>query len=255
MTTGTWQSAAWMQTYTGRAFRPFEATADDIDPVDIAHSLSLTCRYNGHVSRFYSVAEHCVLMAEHFSAAGDRKNALWALLHDAAEAYIGDMVRPLKVTDMMAPYRVIDRDLTALIVTKWGLDGSAGMPPEVKDADNRILLDERYALLGDPAEPWHQDSDGTQPLGVPIVGWQPAVAEQRYLSMLEALMPEQPPIGGTCEDCGHYAGRHGGFHVNGGAGCAFPRADPDNPCDCTGMVWQGVVWPRPWLPAPEGLTA
>lgn len=55
---------------------------------------------------------------------------------------------------------------------------------------------------------------------------------------------EQPPIGGFCEECGHFAGRHG---VDGCTGI-------ENPCACTGMLWQGVRWPRPWLAAPEGLT-
>jgi hypothetical protein len=82
----------WMQTFTGRAFYPLDPRPEDIDPVDIAHALSLICRYGGHSSRFYSVAEHCVLM----SHAVAPEHALWALLHDATEAYLGDMIRPLK---------------------------------------------------------------------------------------------------------------------------------------------------------------
>lgn len=54
----------WMQTYTGRRFYPLDPRPDEIDPEDIAHALSLLCRYGGHVDRFYSVAEHCVLMSE-----------------------------------------------------------------------------------------------------------------------------------------------------------------------------------------------
>ena len=59
--------------------------------------------------------------------------------------------------------------------------------------------------------------------------------------------PEQPPIGGFCDDCGHFAARHDEL------GCHFPRP-ATNPCDCAGMQWQGVRWPRPWMPAPDGLT-
>lgn len=59
---------------------------------------------------------------------------------------------------------------------------------------------------------------------------------------------EQPPIGGFCEGCGHFAGRHDE------QGCHFDRPDPQPDCDCTGLLWLGRTWPRPWLPAPDGLT-
>lgn len=59
-----WSRGDWMQTYTGRRFYPLDPRSDEIDPADIAHALSLLCRYGGHVDRFYSVAEHCVLMSE-----------------------------------------------------------------------------------------------------------------------------------------------------------------------------------------------
>src|SRR4051812_20612492 len=87
-----WLRGDWMQTYTGRAFWPLDAQPEDVDPLDIAAALSMLCRYGGHVSRFYSVAEHCLLMSEAVAP----EHALWALLHDATEAYMGDMVRPLK---------------------------------------------------------------------------------------------------------------------------------------------------------------
>jgi hypothetical protein len=184
-----WHAAAWMQTFTGRAFRPFAATIEDIDAADIARSLAMTCRYNGHVNRFYSVAEHSIHMAEHFARVGDRETALWALLHDAAEAYIGDMVRPLKVTDSMAPFRALDHQLTALIATKFGLiDDPAefhGLPAAVKDADARILLTERDALLSTPPQPWGQD--GMEPLDVDVRCWSPTGAETAFLTALDEL--------------------------------------------------------------------
>jgi hypothetical protein len=105
----------WMQTYTGRAFWPLAPQADDIDPADIAHALSMLCRYGGHVERFYSVAEHCVLM----SYAVPPGYALWALLHDATEAYMGDMVRPLKRS--MPEYQAAEARLSAVICDRFGL--------------------------------------------------------------------------------------------------------------------------------------
>lgn len=58
----------------------------------------------------------------------------------------------------------------------------------------------------------------------------------------------QPPIGGFCDECGHIAGRHG-IDEDGKDGCGGVTG----PCDCAGMLWLGNRWPRPWLPAPEGL--
>ncbi len=62
--------------------------------------------------------------------------------------------------------------------------------------------------------------------------------------------PEQPPIGGFCDECGDFAARHDEL------GCQFPRFDANlAPCACSGMLWLDVRWPRPWLPAPEGLVS
>jgi hypothetical protein len=143
----------------------------EIHPDDIAHALSLLCRYNGHVDRFYSVAEHCILM----SHAVPEEDALWALLHDATEAYVGDMIRPLKRS--MPEYRAAEDRVMAAIATHFGLVGP--MPASVKDADNRILLTERAALMSAvPPRAWVQDA--LEPLPVEIVGMYPTHAEAAY---------------------------------------------------------------------------
>jgi hypothetical protein len=72
----------WMQTFTGRRFWPLDPRGEDVLIEDIAHALSLLTRYGGHCTRFYSVAEHSVLLAR----AATPENALWLLLHDASEA-------------------------------------------------------------------------------------------------------------------------------------------------------------------------
>lgn len=170
-----------MQTYTGLAFYPLEPDVADVDPADIAHALSMTCRYGGHVSVFYSVAEHCVLMSE----AVDPTFALWALIHDAAEAYISDLIRPIKHS--LPAYRAIDDRLTAVIAQRFGLYGE--IPEAVVEADLRILRDERDALMSTPPLPW--DSIEKVPaLGVPIHGWNPAEAERAYALRLEGLTGE-----------------------------------------------------------------
>lgn len=168
----------WMQTYTGRAFYPLAPSVEDIDPLDIAHALSLICRYGGHVSRHYSVAEHCVLM----SHAVAPEHALWALLHDATEAYVGDMIRPIK--HAMPAYRQIEDSLMGVICYRFGLGWNC--PQEVRDADLRILRDERDALMTAPPLPWVFIEDVPM-LGVRIEGWSPMKAERRYLTRLAEL--------------------------------------------------------------------
>ncbi len=80
-------------TYTGKVFDLLNPTPDKVCIEDIAHSLAYQCRYTGHTREFYSVAQHCVLMAENPDLPGD---PMAKLMHDAAEAYIGDIARPWK---------------------------------------------------------------------------------------------------------------------------------------------------------------
>jgi uncharacterized protein len=169
----------WMLTYTGRVFHPTEPDQHEIDPRDIAHALSLTCRYGGHVRRFYSVAEHCVLM----SRAVPEEHALWALLHDATEAYVGDVVRPLKRE--LPAYREIENRLMGEICKVFGL--APVMPDAVHEADNRILLDERAELLPPSPLPWGGGLEDLAPLGVKVRGLDPLTAETDYRVRLMEL--------------------------------------------------------------------
>ena len=177
-----WVRGDWMQTYTGHRYYPLTPQPEEIFPEDIAHALAMLCRYGGHVDRFYSVAEHCVLM----SRAVSPEHALAALLHDATEAYVCDVPRPLK--RVLPGYSDIE-DLAAIAI-----GGRFGIAPEkfssgpVKEADNRILLDETAALMRN-REPWSVDD--LEPLGVNVTGWYPEFAEQRYLERLKELTSAQ----------------------------------------------------------------
>ncbi len=200
-----WHRGSWMQTYTGKQFYPLSARVEDIDLIDIAHSLSLQCRYNGHVRKFYSVAEHCILMSQYIydttvdeltpigEAAGvPVELALWALLHDAPEAYIGDMVRPLKIH--MLDFCAVDNTIMRVIANKFSLStglltGSDPIPSIVKGVDTRILLDERAELLGPTPAVWNVGY--RTGLGVKIMGYDPREAEARYLDQFEFLMSER----------------------------------------------------------------
>ena len=168
----------WMQTWSGGRFYPMDPQPDDIDPADIAHALSLLCRYGGHVDRFYSVAEHCVLMSQQVSP----ENALAALLHDATEAYVVDVPRPLK--RYLPAYQTIESLVWHALAARFGV--GTELPLEVEAADNRIILTERDALMPRVTLPWYQDGRYL-PLPVTIEGWSPPEAEQRYLARLAAL--------------------------------------------------------------------
>lgn len=176
----------WMQTFTGKQFYPLDPRPEDVDPVDIAHSLSLICRYGGHTTRFYSVAEHCVLLSQAVAP----EHALWALLHDATEAYVGDMVRPLK--SHMPTYQMIEYKVWGAIALRFGIDQPDAlpklMPLEVKEADSRILLDERAAVMPPTDDRW--EVDDLEPLGVQVIGLSPEWAEHDYLSRLGDLLPD-----------------------------------------------------------------
>lgn len=177
--TDLWRIGDWMQTFTGRKFYPMHPSPEDVFPEDIAHALSLLCRYNGHVLRFYSVAEHCILL----SHAVSEENALWALLHDATEAYVGDMVRPLKRS--MPQYVEAEDRVMRAIAERFGI--SYDMPSEVKEADSRILLNEKAALMATPPDKWSVDD--LQPLPNTLVkGTPPLAIEREYLSRLYTLL-------------------------------------------------------------------
>ncbi len=174
-------TGGWMLTFTGRAFYPLDPRADNIDIIDVAHALSMICRYGGHVRRFYSVSEHCVLM----SRAVPPADALWALLHDATETYMGDMIRPLK--RQLPEYAAAEDRLMLVICDRFGLPYQC--PPSVKAADTRSLRDERDALNTPPPMPWVA-SENVPALGVPIVGWSPEHAKRAFLDRYTELTGE-----------------------------------------------------------------
>jgi len=172
------RATAWMETQSGEQFWPTDPRPEDVRVDDIAHALAHICRYGGHVDRFYSVAEHCILM----SYAVSPKNALHALLHDATEAYVGDMIRPLKY--QMPEYRKTEDRVWFAIAESFGIDPV--IPDEVHEADTRILLDERAALKTQSRHAWGIDGH-FEPLGVPIQAWSPLLAKAQYLGRLAEL--------------------------------------------------------------------
>ena len=171
---------AWIQTFTGKRFWPINPSSDDVCIEDIAHSLALKCRYGGHSTIFYSVAEHSV----HVSRALPPEQRLIGLLHDAAEAYspFGDVPRPLKPH---VPWvKAIEDRLDLAIAIAFGLSAHAFGDSAIKTIDQRILMDERALLMPAPPAPWTTD---LPPLGITLAAWGPEEAERQFLAEFRRL--------------------------------------------------------------------
>lgn len=131
---------SWIQTYTGKKYDVFNPDPKMICIEDIAHALSNLCRFNGHCEGFYSVAEHSVLVSKIFD---DKKLALYGLLHDAAEAYIGDYCHPIK--QHLENIKILEENNEVIIFDVFGLEYP--FPKEVKLADNAILFLEYKTIM------------------------------------------------------------------------------------------------------------
>jgi 5'-deoxynucleotidase YfbR-like HD superfamily hydrolase len=132
----------WLPTFTGGQLDPLNPDESHIRIEDIAHALSNLCRWNGHCRHFYSVAEHSIRVSHSVPS----KDALWGLLHDAAEAYLGDFVSPLKHhTTCGEEYQRHEARLMAAIASRFGLIGA--MPASVLRADHEQQVEEIHWLI------------------------------------------------------------------------------------------------------------
>src|SRR5690348_91204 len=142
--------SGWIQTYSGQAFDPESPDPNTIHIYDIAVSLSRMPRFMGHSTRFLSVAEHCVNVAE--MAPYDLK--LTALMHDASEAYLVDIPRPIK--PLLKGYTELEDKIMRVIADKFGFEWP--MPDIIKELDTRHLWDEgcqNMSTLADPDKIWN----------------------------------------------------------------------------------------------------
>lgn len=132
-----------IRTASGIEFYPLDPRPEEIMLEDIAHALSHQCRWSGHTRVFYSVAEHCVRV----SRLCDRADALWGLLHDASEAYLVDVARPVKNSPEMSEYRNAERRLQLAIAHRFRLIPRV-IPFSVTVADDIALYIESRDLMG-----------------------------------------------------------------------------------------------------------
>lgn len=163
----------WIQTFT-HWFDVYRPDPKCVRLVDIARSLSNQCRYNGHVTKFYSVAEHSVLLSE---AVGERF-AYHALVHDFGETYISDIARPIKL--FLFQFLRLEKIVDEVI---FNICGISGIPKTVKDADFRILIDESEQLMNPCSREWGF-GDKTR-LGVICEGWVP---DEAMINLLDRFV-------------------------------------------------------------------
>lgn len=147
-------SNTYIRTATGRQMWPLDPHPDDIVIEDIAHALALQCRWTGHVREPFSVAQHCCLVSDLMPP----ELRLTGLLHDASEAYLVDLARPVKKAPGLGEiYMQVEARLEKVLAEKFGL--VYPYPLKIKEADNSLLLAEkRDLMMGDWVEP-HVDSD------------------------------------------------------------------------------------------------
>lgn len=169
----------WILTASGVRFELFWPMPDMVLIEDIAHALANVCRFGGHTRKFYSVAQHSILVSYHVPP----EDALTALLHDATEAYIGDMVRPLKRE--MHAYKQVEDRLWSAIRGRFGL---GDITPAIKEADERALQTERRDLMVPSAHAWVNDEQRAVPFDAPIIPMSPDEAKAAFLERFTELM-------------------------------------------------------------------
>ena len=198
-------SQRWIQTYTGWRFFPLDPRPDDVDLLDIAHALAMKPRFTGHCKRHYSIAEHCLRVAEAMANTGcPIRHQLWGLMHDCAQAYLPDVPAPYKefvqITTPGWPedeegtvwhertFEEVEERVASVICTALGVE-IAGVY-EVAEYDKILLATEVRDLVSTaPLEDW---ADGLpEPLTEKIestMGWE--LAEKRFLLAYRELRLE-----------------------------------------------------------------
>lgn len=166
-------------THTGLRFWPLDPRPEDIRIGDVAHALSNICRFTGHTRHFYSVAEHSC----HVSDLAPPDLKLWGLLHDAAEAYLGDLARPTKYATFGDTYRQVEDRIMECVAERFCLP--LPRPDEIHVLDDVVLETEAERLMPPlPSGEWtRQKADRW----LAIRCWYPHDAKRHFLDRFVRL--------------------------------------------------------------------
>ena len=171
------EAGPYLQTVSGRRVNPFDPDPEQLDIEDIARALANLCRFGGHSRVFYSVAQHSVIVSELVEQrGGDAEDVFAALMHDASEAYLGDMPHPIKHRSPLgAAFKAAEGHLEDGIRERFGIKPDV---PEIKRADRALLATERRVFSG---ESWHwPELDGVEPLDLELSAWSPEEAARVF---------------------------------------------------------------------------
>jgi uncharacterized protein len=174
----------YLQTVSGRFVNPFDPDPEQLDIQDIARALANTCRFGGHCRSFYSVAQHSVIVSELVEQrGGDTEDVFAALMHDASEAYLGDMPHPVKHrSELGQAFKQAEDHLEEAIRARFKIKPDV---PEIKRADRALLATERRAFS---TEDWHwPELDGIEPLDLQLTAWAPDEAAANFKARYEEL--------------------------------------------------------------------
>lgn len=174
-------------TYSKKPFDPVTATAEEVQIRDIAHALSLMCRANGHFPHFYSVAQHCVNCVKEAEARGYSKRVqLGCLLHDASEAYLSDVTRPIK--QLLPYYLEVEERLQDTIFDKWITPTlTAEERSHIFEVDDALLYHEFMEIMGERVAETAPPLYGT--LDFSCVEF--SLVEEHYLQLFEHLTADK----------------------------------------------------------------
>jgi uncharacterized protein len=167
----------YLQTVSGRWVNPFDPDPEQVDAGDIARALANLCRFGGHSRHFYSVAQHSVIVSRLVEErGGDAGDAFAALMHDATEAYLGDMPHPLKHRSPLgAAYKAAEDNLESAIRDRFAIKPDV---PEIKRVDRALLAAERRVFS---AETWQwPELEGVEPLEIELTAWPPDEAARAF---------------------------------------------------------------------------
>lgn len=182
----------YIRTYTGKKFYILDPRPEDIDVVDVAHALSLKCRFSGHCKTFYSVAQHSLYVAYGVFSLPDEFNdikgdlCLWGLLHDLAEAYLPDTPRPIKNMGT-GVLQEAEEKIMKIAAKKFNLKPRK-QPEIIYLIDNSVGIKECLAIMeGDSQEDWSGydciNLDKVQIIPMP----RPETVERKFLEFFELL--------------------------------------------------------------------
>ncbi len=170
---------SWVVKLHGSRLSFLNPEPDAVKIEDIACALARQARFNGHTRFFYSVGQHSCLGAQ---VSPTKDVALQMLFHDATEAYVGDLVSPVKA--LLPDFEIIESRIHWAIAQKFGLEYP--MPKIVKQIDRRLLATEIRDLITKDLKSWNIKED--EPFDFPIIPWPPEVTEARFLELARELM-------------------------------------------------------------------